>query len=490
MILALLLVPVVAAVLALLPGAASLRRALLILAAALHAGLSVATWAAPASPEWHGMLAIDAAGRLVLTVTSALFLAVAVYVAGYLGREARDARRDFEEGFLFTNAPEAIFVACLLLFLASMTLVAVSQHFGMTWVGIEATTLASAPLIYFHRHHRSLEATWKYLMICSVGIGLALLGNFFLAIAATRPLGGTIPLLVPALVAEAGALQTDWLRPAFILLLVGYGTKMGLAPLHTWLPDAHSESPSAVSALLSGALLNCAFLGILRGVQVCQAAGQGDFARSLLVVFGLVSMGVAAVFLTAQTDYKRMLAYSSVEHMGILALGIGIGGGGIFGAMFHMVNHSVAKAMLFLLAGNILGAYGTKSIDEVRGVLHRLPASGCLWVSGLLAITGTPPFSLFLSEFLIARAAIESGRLALAAGFLALLAWIFAAMSWSMLRIAQGMPPAPGSGARAEPFLAIAPPAALAVVTLLLGLFVPGPLLSLLRQAAAVLGGS
>jgi hydrogenase-4 component F len=291
------------------------------------------------------------------------------------------------------------------------------------------------------------------------------------------------------LVAGAGALQTDWLRPAFILLLVGYGTKMGLAPLHTWLPDAHSESPSAVSALLSGALLNCAFLGILRGLQVCQAAGLGEFARSLLVVFGFLSMGIAAVFLTAQTDYKRMLAYSSVEHMGILALGIGIGGGGTFGAMFHMVNHSITKAMLFLVAGNILNAYGTKSVDKVQGVFRRLPASGCLWVTGLLAITGTPPFSLFLSEFLIVRAAIDAGRLALAAAFLALLAWIFAAMSRSMLRMAQGTPPARGAAASAEPFLAVAPPAALAVAVLALGVFVPGPLLSLLRQTASALEG-
>src|SRR2546425_8233294 len=206
MILALLLVPVVAAVLPFSRTAAPVRRARLVLAAALHAGPSLATWVTPASPEWHGMLALDAAGRLVLTVTSALFFLVALYVVGYLGREVKDERRDFEEGFLFTNAPEAVFVACLLLFLASMTLVSVSQHFGMTWVGIEATTLVSAPLIYFHRHHPSLEATWKYLMICSVGIGVALLGNFFLAIAATRPLGGPTPLLVRTLVAEAGTL--------------------------------------------------------------------------------------------------------------------------------------------------------------------------------------------------------------------------------------------------------------------------------------------
>ncbi len=289
--------------------------------------------------------------------------------------------------------------------------------------------------------------------------------------------------------ASAGTLETGWLRLAFILLLVGYGTKMGLAPLHTWLPDAHSESPSAVSALLSGALLNCAFLGILRGVQVCAAAGLAEFAGSLLTAFGLLSMAVAAAFLTMPADYKRMLAYSSVEHMGILALGVGIGGAGTYGAMFHAVNHSVTKAMLFLLAGNVLGAYRTKAVAEVRGVVRVLPVSGWLWVAGLFAITGTPPFSLFLSEFLIARAAIDAGRGLLAAVFLALLGWIFAVMARTMLVMAQGVPRS-GTGlpSRPEPFLAVLSPVALAVAALLLGLYVPGPLHSTLRHAAAIFG--
>jgi hydrogenase-4 component F len=490
MIFFILAVPLVSGLLAFFPPVAPLRRKLLVAGAMVHAGAVLAAWISPPAPSWHGLLALDAAGHLVLTITSLLFLAVAFYVVGYLGREAGGEQEDFEEGLLFSNAPEAVFVGCLLLFLASMTLVSVSQHFGMTWVGIEATTLVSAPLIYFHRHHRSLEATWKYLMICSVGIGLALLGNFFLAVAATRPAGGAVPLVLQDLVAHADSLQTNWLRLAFILLLVGYGTKMGLAPLHTWLPDAHSESPSAVSALLSGALLNCAFLGILRGVQVCSAAGQGEFARSLLIAFGLVSMGVAAVFLTAQADYKRMLAYSSVEHMGILAFGAGIGGGAGFGVMFHAVNHSLTKAMLFLVAGNILNVYRTKSVDDVGGVLRRLPASGWMWVAGMFAITGTPPFPLFLSEFMIARAAIDAGRWVPAAVFLALLGWIFAAMTRSMLRMAQGKAPAKiAPASRGEPLLAIAPPAVLALAVLTLGLWIPEPLQAMLRQAAGLLGG-
>src|SRR5439155_12404295 len=174
---------------------------------------------------------------------------------------------------------------------------------GLLWIAVEATTLASAPLIYFHRHHRSLEATWKYLLICSVGIGLALLGNFFLAVAASGASGAGGSLSIGALREHAAQLHMPWLKGAFLFLLVGYGTKMGLAPLHTWLPDAHSEAPSVVSALLSGALLNCALLGIVRVQQVCAAAGQAAFGQGLLVGFGLLSMAVAAVFILGQADY-------------------------------------------------------------------------------------------------------------------------------------------------------------------------------------------
>jgi hydrogenase-4 component F len=335
MIPALILLPVLAGFAAFFVRAAVLRRGLLVLTALAHAGLTAAAWVRRPGPALGDWLFLDAPGLLFLSITSALFLATAIYAIGYLRAEVGRAATDLEEGFLFDNAPEAIFVGCLLLFLGAMTLVTVSQHFGLLWITIEATTLASAPLIYFHRHHRSLEATWKYLLICSVGIALALLGNFFLGVAATQQGQPALSLELDVLTENAARLQVPWLKAAFILLLVGYGTKMGLAPLHTWLPDAHSESPSIVSALLSGALLNCAFLGILRAQQVCAAAGQAPFGQEMLVGLGLVSMTVAAVFILGQTDYKRLLAYSSVEHMGILALGVGIGGAAAFGAMLH-----------------------------------------------------------------------------------------------------------------------------------------------------------
>lgn len=488
MIAALLLVPVIASVVAFVLRADGARRALLVLTAVTHSGLTAATWIHDPQASWGGWLELDALGRLVLSVTSALFLVSAVYSIGYLEREGRGARKDFEEGLLFDNAPEATFTACLLLFLAAMTLVSVSQPFGLLWVAVEATTLASAPLIYFHRHHRSLEATWKYLLICSVGIALALLGNFFLAVAASDRGGTPLPLVLSALAGGSPHLDVVWLKAAFLLFLVGYGTKTGLAPLHTWLPDAHSEAPSAVSALLSGALLNCALLAILRAQQVCVAAGEAAFGRDLLVGFGLLSMAVAAVFIPGQADYKRMLAYSSVEHMGILALGIGLGGAATFGALLHALNHSLTKAMMFLVAGNILAVYQSKSTEKVRGVLRVLPASGTLWILGLFAISGSPPFGSFLSEFTILKAALDQGRTVVAIAYVALLAVIFVGMATVVLEMVQGPTTGPTVPTKKEPFLRIAPPAALAVVILLLGLYLPPTVRAAIEQAARALG--
>jgi hydrogenase-4 component F len=481
---ALILVPAAAGLLAAAVRSDRARRALFVAAALAHAGLTARAWAARPAPELYGWLALDATGLLFLSLTSALFLAAALYGTAYLAREPAGERRDFEGAGLFANAPEAAFTSCLLLFLSSMTLVTAAHHLGLLWVAIEATTLASAPLIYFHRHARSLEATWKYLLICSVGIALALLGNFLLAGAMART-----PMVLGELLRRGAGLQAPWVKASFICLLVGYGTKMGLAPLHTWLPDAHSESPSMVSALLSGALLNCAFVGILRALQICAAAGQGAFARELLVGFGLLSIATAAVFVLGQADYKRLLAYSSVEHMGLLALGVGLGGAAAGGAMLHAVNHTAAKGMLFLVAGNILSVYGTKSAVDVRGVRRVLPVSGVLWIMGFLAIGGLPPFGAFLSELAILRGAFDQGRTAVAAVALALLAVVFVGMVPPALRMAQGEAPA-RVGRPREPLLSVLPPAALGAAALLLGLVVPGPLARILESIAAGLGGA
>ena len=493
MIAALFLLPLLAGAAAFFVRRDRSRRGLLLGTAIGHAALTGFCWLHRPEPAASGWLALDAAGLLFLSLTSVLFLASAVYAVDYLEHELSGQRKDLVEGYLFKNAPEAVFTGCLLLFLATMTLVCASRHLGVLWVAVEATTLASAPLIYFHRHHRSLEATWKYLMICSVGIGLALLGTLCLAVAAVAAHGGAPSMVLDDLLAQAhsGALQPAWLRLAFILLLVGYGTKMGLVPLHTWLPDAHSESPSIVSALLSGAVLNCAFLAILRSHQVLDAAGQGALGRGLLLAFGLASMGLAGVFVLGQIDYKRMLAYSSVEHMGILALGVGLGGVGARGAMLHAVNHSLTKSVLFLVAGNILRVYRTKGVAAVRGLVRVLPGSGLLWVAGMLAVTGSPPFGPFLSEFTILYGALGQGRGVVAGLYLLFLAIVFVGMGQTVLKMAQGPAPEGGPGpALRESRPSVLVPALLMGLVLVLGLYVPPALGSLVEEAARLVGGS
>ncbi len=502
------LLPAAAAMAAFLIRAHLPRRVLLVATAVAHAALVGWLWIEPSRfPPLGAWMALDSLGTLFLGITSLLFLVVSFYAVGFLRRESGSTASDPEEGFLFDNTPEAIFTGCLLGFLASMTLVTLSRHFGLMWVAIEATTLVSAPLIHYHRHHRSLEAAWKYILLCSVGIAVALLGTYFIAAAVPRGSGSSVTSLTfDGLAARASELDARWLKAGFLLLLVGYGTKMGLAPLHAWLPDAHSEAPSLVSALLSGALLNCAFLAILRILSVCSAAGLGRFSRSILIIFGLVSMAVAAGLIIGQADYKRMLAYSSVEHMGILAVGIGLGGSGDWGALFHAVNHSLTKAALFLLAGNILAAYGTKKSAEVGGALRRIPITGALWIAGFFAILGTPPFGAFTSELAILRAAVSSGSWLVVVLYSLLLAAVFAGMIGVLVRMAQGGKPgsvADASAAsslaaaaagqnvpprRGEPVLAFAAPLVLLILTAGLGVFVPVFLSNTLRQAALLLG--
>ena len=463
------------------------RRWMLVGAAVFHFVLVAACWVRRPTSVLDGWLGMDAAGLIVLSLASVLFLAASGYALGYLRREAKGPQPDvFEEGSIFVNEPEAVFTGCLLFFLAAMTGVTLCRHMGLFWVMMEATTLATAPLICFHRQHRSLEATWKYLLICSVGIALALAGNFCLAVSAAAGDGDSSTLVLESLLRRGPAMNVFWLKAAFLLFLVGYGTKMGLAPMHTWLPDAHSEAPSTVSALLSGGLLNCAFLGLWRAEQIIHAAGQAPFSDGLFRLFGLLSLATADVFLLGQTDFKRMLAYSSVEHMGIISLGIGLGGAGAFGSFFHAVNHSLVKAGLFLTAGNLLHAFHTKTTSEVRGALSVRTFSGVLWLAGFVAILGLPPFGPFLSEIAVLKAAFDGGRWAVSAAFLAILALIFVGMSRAFLGMAQGRPPETIEKQKEE-WSSVLPPLALLLAALWMGLFPPDFLMRMIREASGTL---
>lgn len=491
MLISIVLIPVLFGIFSLVLPFKNLRRVILLAGSICHLIITVLsglyTKNAYQPGDWVGL---DSQGLLFLSITSVLFLMVSIYTVGYLGRDSERHVVDSVEGFLFSNVPEARFIACLLFFLATMSMVCISRHMGLLWVAIEATTLVSAPLISFHKHHRSLEATWKYLLICSVGIAIALLGNYFLAFAAH----GGVSLNLDNLLRHSAILDQKWLKAAFLMLLVGYGTKTGIAPMHTWLPDAHSEAPSMVSALLSGALLNCAFLGILRSHSILFAAGLGDFSGGLLIFFGMLSIVFAAAFMIRQNDYKRMLAYSSIEHMGILVLGAGIGGVAGAGAMLHAVNHSMSKGMLFIISGQILYMYGSKKTYDVRNIIKTTPITGIMWLTGFLAITGAPPFGIFLSELTILRGILESGRWFVAAGYLLCLSIIFIAMARIIINMSFGNPDnnlsQDSAGEKKEESLWFrAPVIIMASIVLCLGLYIPAPFWAFLKNASGVTGG-
>ncbi len=445
--------------------------ALLVVVAAAHLALVASLWAAPAAPALGGWLAVDPLGLTVLTLTSVLFLVTVVYIIGHVRHDPPRSGR--------------VFAGSLLAFLAAASVVALAHHLAMLWVGMEATTLSVAPLVFLRRDRRSLEATWKYLVVSSVGIALALLGTFFLA-SAQGDVGR--PLLLPDLLAHARELHPAWLRAAFLFLLVGFGTKMGLAPMHTWKPDTYGEAPSLVSGLMAGALTSCAFLGVARVTEVVVAAGLRSFAQPVLITFGLLSLAVAATFIIGQGDVKRLLAYSSVEHMGLLVLGLGLGGVGAYGSMLHLINNGLAKGWVFLVTGNVVLASGSATAAGNRGLVRTLPVSATLLVLGLFAVTGSPPFGLFLSEFTILRAAIDGGHAWIAAMMLVTLAVIFVGMAALVLGVALGEA-APGAVAvRESPWL-VAGPIALAAIVLMLGVYIPGPLHDVLTRAAVALGG-
>lgn len=424
----------------------------------------------------HGWIYLDALGKLVLITVSILFTMCAFYAIGYLRYRIEFSNR--------------ILCMALLVCLSAMTLVTVSQHLGLLWVALETTTVTMAPLIYFNRNARSIEATWKYLLICSVGIAIALFGLFFLAYS-TIVAKQDVTLVLSSLIADAPRLHAGWRHTAFIFLLVGFGSKMGLAPLHTWKPDAYGEAPGLVGALLAGGLVNCAFLALMRVYQISIASPEASSFQGALLGMGLVSMAFAAVFMARQSDLKRMLAYSSVEHVGILTVALGLGSkGALFGALLHMVNNGLTKGVLFLASGNIHRAYNSKSTEVIRGALRRIPWSGALFLVAFLAITGSPPFGPFISEFTIVSNAFLQGNTTIGILFLVFLSIIFIGMASTVLPAVLGKVPADiEKTGYNDTHWTVIPLLVLMGIILMLGLWIPLPFQQLLREGAELLGG-
>jgi hydrogenase-4 component F len=471
------LVPLTGAGLIFLVRTRGARLLVLLLTTLAHVGMTASLWPGPRTPEAGALFGVDAQGLLFLSISSILYCLVAVPLGSYPARDPRGA--------------PPVFLACHLFSLAAMTLACFSQHWGLYWVAMEATTLASAPLLFYHHGPRSLEATWKYILIGSVGIALALMGTLFLGMAAAAVPHVENSLVFSTMLANAGELSVPWIKIAAVFLIVGYGTKMGLAPMHTWKPDAYGEAPPPVAALLSGGLTNAAFLGLLRVTTLCNAAGEVAFVRSIMVVLGLVSIGIAAASMVGQGNYRRMLAYSSVEHMGILTLAVGVGGLATFGGLLHAVNNALNKGILFLAAGNILQACRTSDVKGITGLFRTLPVSAVFLVVGFFAATGFPPFGTFVSEFTILRGLIAGGGILVPALYLGFLAVVFIGMGSIVLGMVQGAPGVAQEGARPprETFASILPIVVLAALALLLGLHIPEALEKLILEASDVPGG-
>ncbi|MFC3897669.1 proton-conducting transporter membrane subunit [Lentzea rhizosphaerae] len=386
-----------------------------------------------------GLLRADALSAFMVLVIGAVGLIATAATPAYFRGEIEAGRATVR-----TAAQHSLLVQ---LFLATMALAVLAANLGVVWVAVEATTIVTAFLVGQRRTRASVEAAWKYVVICSAGIALALLGTIVLNFAAAHA-PGAAGLDLATLAAQAPDLDPGVTRIAVVLLVLGFGTKAGLAPLHAWLPDAHSQAPAPVSALMSGVLLSVAFYAILRVKVISDGALGPGFARTLLVVMALASLALAASLLIGQRDYKRMLAYSSIEHLGLVAFGAAIGSPlALTAALLHVLGHGLAKAVLFLSAGRILQLTGTSQIDGVRGLVAHHPAVATTFGFGVLALIGLPPFSLFASELGIARAGFTAGLGWFTAAALLLVLVIAAALISRTSRMLLGAPSTSDSAA-------------------------------------------
>jgi hydrogenase-4 component F len=466
----------------LLPGARAVQAALTagsLAAAAVTAALAARVFGGGAVEAAGGWFFLDALSAWHLILLQFVFVLSTVFAGRYFaGPAALSPGRARRFGALWSGS------------LAAMTLALVSNHLGLMWVGIESTTLVTTFLIALHRSKESLEATWKYLIICSVGIAIAFMGILLVGASAARatPVPSDV-LLWTRLRAVAPLLDPAAIEIAFLFLLVGYGTKVGLAPMHTWLPDAHSQAPAPVSAIFSGIMLNTALYCLMRYLPVVEAAtGNRGWSLRLLSLFGVLSMLVAGAFILFQRDAKRMLAYCSVEHMGIVAVGLGLGGLGTFAAMFHTANHSLGKTVGFFCAGRLGQIYGSHDMQVLRGTLRAAPLWGAGLLLGLLGLVGVVPSGVFMSELQIVKAAVDAGSPAVLVGFLVGAGLVFLGIVGHASAMARGEAPRESIAASAPASLVDLTLVALPLALLaLLGLWMPTPLADMLEQAARVL---
>jgi hydrogenase-4 component F len=438
---------------------------------------------------WGGFFYADALSALVCLLTASVALVCSAYAVGYLREDERTGALDDDAGESLPQFRK--YYSLTPLFVFAMLLMALSNNLGVMWVAIEATTLASVFLVTFYGKVTSLEAAWKYAIIGGVGLSMALFGTV-LAYYSARHVPGADTLSGlnwSVLAGHAAQLDRTTLRLAFILALLGYGTKAGLAPMHTWKPDAYSEAPVPSAALLSSATLNCALYGLVRFYILTSRCMGPEFPGRLLLIFGMLSMGISVPFVLVQKNFRRLLAYHTIDHAGIMVTALGVGGKlGALALMLHMTYHTIAKSLLFLCAGNVYQQFKTDLFDKVKGgVLRVMPVTGTIFLMAMLAIIGMPPFALFQSEFLIVRAAFAGGHYVPTVLFILFGTGVFAGALLHVGGLVLGEAgEAPVAALRPWRDFSIL---ALAAALVMIGFWLPGPLLALIRGAAGVVTG-
>ncbi len=425
------------------------------------------------------MFYVDSLSAVILLSISVVGLVSALYSKNYMGRQYDNAMIDDKHIVRYYQGFNV--------FLLTMLVVPTANNLGIMWVTVEATTLVSVLLIMLYFKENSIEAAWKYLIIATVGLSFALIGTVFFYYANTNVTSFDDAMNWTNMVHNSKLLDPNLVKIAFVFILVGYGTKAGLAPMHTWLPDAHSEAPTPVSALLSGVLLNCGLYAIIRFHVISSNTIGSAFSSHLLIILAVISVGIAAASIYFQKDMKRMLAYSSVEHMGLISLGIGFGGIlGVYGAMLQILNHAIAKPLMFFASGTISQKYETKAMSKIKGIIKIMPVTGALFLIGGFALVGMPPFNVFLSEFFILSAGFQSGQFLAVTLVILFLVVTFAVFLRHLIKMVFGNPVVPMKKDDMGK-LAVVPMITLGSLVIVLGVFVPQQLQTLVHNAAMII---
>jgi len=442
---------------------------------------------------WDGFFYADALSALVVLLSAFVSLVCSIYAVGYFRHEEKSGVLQEAEEVGGRLAVDKLreYYALMPLLVFAMMLVALANNLGILWVAVEGTTLASVFLVMFYGRETSLEAAWKYAIIGSVGLSLALFGTILTYYSAYGALGtdALAGLNWSVLAKNAAQFDKPTMRLAFILILLGYGTKAGIAPMHTWKPEAYSEAPIPGAAMLATGVLNCALYGLVRFYILTSKCLGPHFGSQLLILFGLLSMGVAVPFILVQKNFRRLLAYSSIDHSGIMVLALGFGGPlGILGMLLHMTFHSVTKPLLFFCAGNVQQHLNTDLFRKAKGgLLHSMPLTGAAFLMVTLAVTGSPPFSLFQSEFTVLRAGFARDHFVLAIFFVSFLVLIFSGFLVHIAGLVLGEDPGlpPADMGRWKKYSVIG----LAVVVVVMGFWIPAPLFRLIQGAVGIVVG-